>query len=106
MLNYAWTRRLMRQLARFLVHAPARFLEAEYFLSYTSILRMDKEVLAHDIPKPKLDEEEGILIDEKHLGASKGFATLVVNAATGEPLEMVPGRDAHCLDPFLWQAQG
>ncbi|MBR4108442.1 MAG: transposase, partial [Akkermansia sp.] len=44
---------------------------------------------------------QGILIDEKHLGPSRGFVTLCLNATTGEPLEMVRGRDSRCPDDFF-----
>ena len=99
--SYGYTWRLMRLLSRFLVHTSARFLEEEYSISYTSILRIDKEVLENDIPKPKLENVQGVLIDEKFLGASQGFVTVCLNAATGEPLEMVRGKDSHCLDNFF-----
>ena len=97
--GYTW--RLMRMLSRFLVHTSARFLQEEYSISYTTILRLDKEVLENDIPKPKLKDVQGVLIDEKFLGSSQGFVTVCLNAATGEPLEMVRGKDSHCLDDFF-----
>ncbi len=99
--SYGYTWRLMRLLSRFLVHTSARFLEEEYSICYTSILRIDKEVLENDIPKPRLKDVQGVLIDEKFLGASQGFVTVCLNAATGEPLEMVRGKDSHCLDNFF-----
>ena len=99
--SYGYTWRLMRLLSRFLVHTSARFLEDEYSISYTSILRMDKEVLENDIPKPKFKDVQGVLIDEKFLGSSQGFVTVCLNAATGEPLEMVRGKDCHYLDDFF-----
>ena len=97
--GYTW--RLMRLLSRFLVHTSARFLEDEYSIPYTTILRLDKEVLENDIPKPKMKDVQGVLIDEKYIGASQGFVTVCLNAATGEPLEMVRGKDSHCLDDFF-----
>ena len=59
-------------MTRFLVHAPARFLEEEFHVSYSIILRMDKDVLHNDIPKPKKANIRGILVDEKFLGPGKG----------------------------------
>lgn len=103
--SYGYTWRLRRLLSRFLVHTSARFLEEEYSICYTSILRIDKEVLEHDIPKLKLKNVQGILIDEKFLGASPGFVTVCLNAATGEPLEMVRGKYSHCLDNFFNRLQ-
>ena len=91
----------MRRLSRFLVHTSARFLEDEYSIPYTTILRLDKEVLENDIPKPKMKDVQGVLIDEKYIGASQGFVTVCLNAVTGEPLEMVKGKDSHCLDNFF-----
>ena len=97
--GYTW--RLMRMLSRFLVHTSARFLQDEYSISYSTILRLDKEVLENDIPKPKMTDVQGVLIDEKFLGSSQGFVTVCLNASTGEPLEMVRGKDSHCLDNFF-----
>ena len=91
----------MRLLSRFLVHTSARFLAEEYSICYTTILRIDKEVLENEIPKPKMKDVQGILIDEKFLGSSQGFVTVCLNAATGEPLEMVRCRDSQCLDNFF-----
>lgn len=91
----------MRLLSRSLVHTPARFLQDEYSISYSTILRIDKEVLENDIPKPEMEDVQGVLIDEKHVGASQGFVTVCLNASAGEPLEMVRDKDSHCLDDFF-----
>lgn len=99
--SYGYTWKLMRLLSRSLVHTPARFLQDEYSISYSTILRIDKEVLENDIPKPKMEDVQGVLIDEKYVGASQGFVTVCLNASTGEPLEMVRGKDCHCLDDFF-----
>lgn len=99
--SYGYTWRLMRLLSRFLVHTSARLLEDEYTICYTTILRIDKEVLENDIPKPMMKDVQGVLIDEKHLGASQGFVTMCLNAATGEPLEIVKGKDSRCPDAFF-----
>lgn len=97
--GFTW--RFMRLLSRHLIHAPARYLQDEYKVSYTTVLRLDKEVLKEDIAKPKTRDVESILIDEKYLGASSGFVTMVLNAKTGEPLELTRGRDGNCLDDFF-----
>jgi len=47
---------------------------------------MRNEEAQTELPEPRLDGIEGILIDEKHLGASRGFITLVLNAGSGELL--------------------
>ena len=99
--SYGYTWRLMRLLSRFLVHTSARLLEGEYSISCTTILRIDKEVLENDIPYPQLHNVQGVLIDENLLGSSQGFVTMCLNASTGEPLEMVKGKDSHCLGHFF-----
>lgn len=48
-----------------------------------------------------MEDVQGVLIDEKYVGASQGFVTVCLNASTGEPLEMVRGKDSHCLDDFF-----
>ena len=55
-------------MSRFLVHAPARFLEEEFHVSYSTIPRLDKEVLRDDRKKANV---QGILVDEKFLGPGK-----------------------------------
>ncbi len=40
-------------------------------------------------------------MDEKYLGPSHGFVTLVVNACTGEPLHMARGKDGKALESFF-----
>jgi len=48
-----------------------------------------------------LDGIEGILVDEKYLGPSHGFVTLVLNARPGEPLHMAKGKDGDALESFF-----
>lgn len=79
----------MRLLSRFLVHTPARFLEDEYSISYTTILRIDNEVLENDIPKPKMQNVQGVLVDEKFLGSIQGFVTVCLDATTSEQFNEV-----------------
>lgn len=88
-------------LSRILVHTSARFLQDEYSIPYSTILRLDRQVLENEIPKPKMKDIQDVLVDEKYVGASQGFVTVCLNAATGEPLEMVKGKDSHCLDDFF-----
>ncbi len=44
---------------------------------------------------------QSLSLDEKYLGASRGFVTLTVNARIGEPLGMANVRDDNCLDRFF-----
>lgn len=72
-------------------------------LSPASIRRVDADVLADTLPKPHLDRLDSILVDEKYLGSSFGFVTLVINARTGEPLHLSKGKDQNALDEFFSQ---
>jgi len=62
--------------------------------------RYDRYILQTELPEPKLDGLEAILIDEKHLG-KKGFITTVLNARNGELLYLAAGKDKQSLDGFF-----
>ena len=66
--------------------APARQIARDYGIATSSALRIDRWVLSEEMPEPCMDNVEGIIIDEKYLGHTFGFVTLVLNAGTGEPL--------------------
>ncbi len=82
-LGYTW--RFMKRISEHLKSDTARHIGKIYGVSYSSVIRIDKEVLRALLPKPQLDNVKGMLIDEKYLGASKGFVTMVLNARSGEP---------------------
>lgn len=98
-LGYTW--RFMKRISEHLKSDTARHIGEIYGVSYSSVIRIDKEVLKSLTPKPKLDNVRGVLIDEKYLGASKGFVTIVLDAMTGEPLELTPGRNGTNLNDFF-----
>lgn len=98
-MGFTW--RLMRCISSLLMYVPARKLSEMYGLAPSTILRIDREILKRELPPPKLDGIEGILVDEKYLGPSYGFVTLVINARTGEPLHIAKGRDAGALESFF-----
>lgn len=77
--------RFMHKLSRLMRRAPARQIARDYGISTGSALRMDRWVLSEEMPVPSLDNVGSIIIDEKHLGHTFGFITLVLNAKTGEP---------------------
>ena len=52
-------------------------------LRRNSVLRVNKEKLDNDIPEPKPEDAQGVLIDEKLLGFSQGFAAVCLNTTTG-----------------------
>lgn len=98
-MGFTW--RFMHFVSRLLVYVPARKLAAMFGISPSTALRVDREVLKRTLPPPNLDGLEGILVDEKYLGSSHGFVTLVVNARTGEPLHMARGKDGKDLGSFF-----
>ena len=91
----------MEHVSRLFRFVPARHLANLCHISPATVGRIDQEVLARSLPPVDWDRLRAILIDEKYLGKSAGFAALVVNADTGEPLFMTPGKSAECLDAFF-----
>ena len=97
--NYTW--RFMEKISREHFHAPADFVAEETGISESTVRRIDREVLAETLPPPNNDNLEKILVDEKYLGAQKGFVTLVINAKTGEPVALNEGKNKISLDVFF-----
>lgn len=62
--------------------------------------RYERYILQTELPEPRLDGLEALLIDEKHLGKA-GFITLVLNARSGELLWLAQGRGQEALDGFF-----
>ena len=96
----AATLRLMRH-----VSMLCRWLSMERVCEVVAITpmtawRYDKYILQTELPAPKLEGIEALLIDEKHLGKS-GFVTLVLNARTGELLWLAEGRGKEALRGFF-----
>lgn len=98
-MGYSW--RFMKMISDLLRFVPAWKLAPSFALSASSVRRIDKEVLATFLPPVNLDGLKAILIDEKYLGASCGFISLVLNAHTGEPLYMAQGRSSQSLEAFF-----
>lgn len=98
-MGFTW--RFMRCISSLLMYVPARKLSEMYGFAPSTILRPDRGILKKELPPPKLDGIGGILVDEKYLGPSYGFVTLVINARTGEPLHIAKGRDAGALESFF-----
>lgn len=98
-MGFTW--RFMFFISSLLVYVPARKLAMMFHLAPTTVLRIDKAVLREELPTPDFDHLEGILVDEKYLGPSHGFITLVLNARTGEPLHIAKGKDGTALESFF-----
>lgn len=98
-MGFTW--RFMRYVSSLLVYTPARKLAVMLGISVSTVLRIDKAVLKAELPPPCFDGMEGILVDEKYLGPSFGFITLVINARTGEPLHIAQGKDGAALESFF-----
>lgn len=95
------TWRLMRLISEMFRFVPAWMLAKLFHISASSIRRIDHEVLATTLPPVNLDDLKAILIDEKYLGKANGFVSLVLNAHTGEPVYMAPGKSVESLDGFF-----
>lgn len=63
--------------------------------------RYDRHILKTELPEPCLDDLGAIIIDEKHIGKSGGFITLVLHARSGELLYLAEGRSKEALDGFF-----
>lgn len=98
-MGFTW--RLMKLLSDLFRFVPASRLSVLFGLSSATIRRVDREVLSTMLPAVNLKFLKAILIDEKYLGSSCGFVTLVLNAHTGEPVYMAQGRSQECLVPFF-----
>lgn len=96
-----FTRSFMQTVSAEFVYAPAESLGYKYGIDASTVRRIDREVLRQSQPEPTKDNLESIVVDEKYLGPTCGFVTLVVNARSGEPLYMAPGKDRTALDGFF-----
>ena len=96
-----FTLSFMQTISAEFVYAPAESLGYKYGIDASTVRRIDREVLRQSQPEPTKDGLESIVVDEKYLGPTCGFVTLVVNARSGEPLYMAPGKDRTALDGFF-----
>ncbi len=91
----------MRTVSAEFVYAPAESLGYKYEIEASTVRRIDKEVVKENQAEPTKDGLDAIVVDEKYLGPTNGFVTLVINARSGEPLYMTPGKDKAALDGFF-----
>ena len=77
--------------------------EVSYILPFSddTIRRWDKEILEQQLGKVDLSKVRYILIDEKYIGKSQKFITLVLDAETGELLYLAKGKSSDSLKPFF-----
>ena len=94
------TLRLMRYIRRLCRWLPVQRVCELVPVPPMTAYRYDHYILQTELPAPKLDGIEALLIDEKHLGRA-GFVTLVLNARTGELLWLAEGRGKDALDGFF-----
>ena len=97
--NATW--RLMRTVSSWAGAAPARLIAPMFEISAATVRRYDQDVLKEELPPPDLDNLRCILIDEKYLGKSHGFVTVVLNGDTGELLHMATGKKKRSLESFF-----
>ncbi len=95
------TWRLMRYVSKLARFVPCDFMEEVCAVPAATAWRYDRDVLEADLPEPKLDGLEALLIDEKAVRKGHGYVTLVLNAATGELLHMHEGKKKESLESFF-----
>jgi len=96
------TLRLMRQVSLLCRWLPVQRVCEVVAVTPASAYRYDRYILQSELPAPRLDGLEALLIDEKHLGKA-GFITLVLNARSGELLWLSQGRGKDALEGFFAQ---
>ena len=94
------TLRLMRQVSLLCRWLPVERVCKVVAVTPASAYRYDRYILQTELPEPRLDGLEALLIDEKYLGRA-GFVTLVLNARTGELLWLAEGRGKDALKDFF-----
>lgn len=94
------TLRLMRQVSLLCRWLPVQRVCEVVAVTPASAYRYDRYILQTELPAPRLDGLEALLIDEKHLGKA-GFVTLVLNARSGELLWLAEGRGKDALKGFF-----
>jgi len=95
------TLRFMRYVSTLCRHVPASRVPELVGVSPATAWRYDFHILSEQQPPPSLNGLDAILIDEKFLGKSKGFVTVVLNARNGELLYLAEGRDRQAIDGFF-----
>jgi len=95
------TLRFMRFVSALCRHVPATRVPELVAISPASAWRYDFHVLSEQMPPPSLDGLQAILTDEKYLGKSQGFVTVVLNARNGELLHLAEGRNRESIDGFF-----
>jgi len=96
------TLRLMRHVSLLNRWLPAsKVCELLPSISAATAWRYDRYILQTEFPEPQLNNVQALLIDEKYLGASRGFITLVLNAQSGELLYLAEGKDQDVLGNFF-----
>jgi len=94
------TRRLMRQVSLLCRWLPTLRVCEVLPVAPATAWRYDRYILQTELPEPKFDGLEAILIDEKSIGKGH-FITLVLNARNGELLYVAEGRGKEALDAFF-----
>jgi transposase len=95
------TDRLMRYVSLLARHLPLSRVAEVAGLPAATARRWDKRVLEEDMPPVDLDGVAVLLVDEKHLGPSLGFVTLVLDGDTGDLLHLAPGKKKESLRSFF-----
>jgi transposase len=96
------TLRLMRQVSLLCRWLPLQRICEILPVTPSTAYRWDRYILQTELPEPRFDGLEAILVDEKSIqkGAG-GFVTVVLNARSGELLHLAEGRRKESLESFF-----
>lgn len=95
------TNRFLRVISWFSRYVPAEAIAAYFYLSESAVRRYDNIYLEENLPKVSWANRSCILIDEKYLGRSLGYVTVVIDGKTSEPLFMGTGKSFDTLAPLF-----
>ncbi len=100
------TDRFMRYVSTLARRLPLNHVAEVACVSASTARRWDKRVLEQDLPPVDLDGLSVLLVDEKHLGPTLGFVTLVLEGETGDLLHLAPGKKKESLQSFFDKLDG
>ncbi len=97
------TWRLMLLLTRLYQDCPVERLAKLFHIAPTTIRRLVHSLLTkcHELMPVNLNNRRKLIIDEKFLGSSTHFVTVVIDGETGEVLYLHPGRSMEAIAPFF-----
>lgn len=95
------TQRMMRYVSKLTQFMPVRRVAEVLDLSESTVRRWDKQCLEETLPPVQLDGLGILLVDEKHLGSSIGYVTLVYDLDRDDLLYLAKGKKKESLQGFF-----